>query len=302
MRPLLLLCAALALLFAPPAAAQVPDPRDPRGYFPLAVGNEWEYRLDLTRPASPGVPNTSRTEYVRLRVTAGAAGPDGDAFALVDSRYTDAGVLVRRDTAVVRFDPATASVRPVAAGPNGTIYGQPVPFFASDLDLLFGDPGEGPRLYWRSAGQVELEIPALTGSGAPVEAKEFGNFFYGFTAVHGIGFVRGAGGCEPCGPFSEFDEWTLTFARIGEQTYGTRVVAGEAGPPPDTRLNAYPNPTTGPLTLRSASAATAEVYDVLGRRIRSVALGTEATLSLAGLPAGVYVVRAGAQTARVTVR
>lgn len=86
-------------------------------------------------------------------------------------------------------------------------------------------------------------------------------------------------------------------------------VAGEEGPAAaaEARLVAYPNPTSGMVTLRGGAIdpsglATVEVYDTLGRRVRSVALGAEATLDLTGLPAGVYVVCAGSQVARVVVR
>ena len=82
-------------------------------------------------------------------------------------------------------------------------------------------------------------------------------------------------------------------------------VSGESSPAlSDLRIEVYPNPTTGPLTLRGVSATEAEIYDTLGRRVRSVTLGTgsEVPLDLSGLPAGVYVVRAGSMTTRVVVR
>ncbi len=297
-RSLLSACA-LALVATLPALAQTPDPRDPQGYFPLAAGNEWEYRVDLTRPASPGVPNTSRTEYLRYRITPAAGG----AFTLVTTRYSATFAVVGQDAAVVRFDEATASVREVLAG---DALGSPTPFFACDLGLPFDDHNPGETLCYRGATQGQASIPQLTGTSEPVTTKQFASFVYSFSAVHGLGFIGGGGGCEPCTNFSDRDDYTLTFAVVDGQTYGARVVAGEASPAPITaaRFEAFPNPTTGPLTLRGASATEAEVYDTLGRRVRSVALssGSEALLDLSGLPAGVYVVRAGSMTTRVVVR
>ncbi len=296
------LLTALALLAALPALAQTPDPLDPRGYVPLAVGNEWEYRVDLTRPATIFRPrDESRTEYLRYRVTAAS----GDAFTLVTTRFSAAFAQLSQDTVPVRFDAATTSVRAVLAG--GAL-GVPTPFFACDLGLAFDSPNPGATLCYRGAGRGETQIPQLTGTAAPVATKQFFSFIYGFAAVHGIGFIGGGGGCEPCSDFSDRDDYALAFAVVGGRTYGTRVVAGESGPASagTARLDVFPNPTTGSVTLRGAGASSVEVYDALGRRVRAVTLGAvsdaEVVLDLSSLPAGVYVVRDRARTARVVVR
>ncbi|GAB3859981.1 hypothetical protein GCM10028822_37410 [Hymenobacter terrigena] len=70
-------------------------------------------------------------------------------------------------------------------------------------------------------------------------------------------------------------------------------------------LSLYPNPTTGAATLIGAQPGTrVTVYDALGRPVLTApadATGT-ATLALpAGLPTGVYVLRAGNQALRLTV-
>ena len=65
------------------------------------------------------------------------------------------------------------------------------------------------------------------------------------------------------------------------------------------RLELYPNPTTGRVSLRLPGAptrpATVEVLDALGRSVRQLATtigdATPATVELAGLPAGLYAVR-----------
>ena len=290
---------ALALATALPALAQTPDPLDPRGYFPLAAGNEWEYRVDLTRPASPGVPNTSRTEYLRYKI----AGATGNDFTLTTTRYSAAFAVVGQDAAIVRFDEVTMSVREVLVG---DVLGSPTPFFACDLGLPFDDRNPGETLCYRGAAQGQASIPQLTGTSEPITTKQFVSLVSSFTAVHGLGFIGGGGGCEPCTDFSDRDDYTLTFAVVDGQTYGAQVVAGEAGPAPTivARFAAFPNPTIGPLTLRGVSATEAEIYDTLGRRVRSVALdtGSEVPLDLSGLPVGVYVIRAGAGTVRVVVR
>lgn len=85
-----------------------------------------------------------------------------------------------------------------------------------------------------------------------------------------------------------------------------RVVAlnGTVVPP---LLLAYPNPTRGTvrvLLLGPVPAAPLRLLDALGRAVRSQpapAAGTEAVLPLAGLPAGLYVLRCGALSQRLTV-
>ena len=70
-------------------------------------------------------------------------------------------------------------------------------------------------------------------------------------------------------------------------------------------LSLYPNPATTGATLTGALPGTVVmVYDALGRLVTSAtadATGTAALVLPAGLPAGVYVVRAGTQALRLTV-
>ncbi|MEL6445057.1 MAG: T9SS type A sorting domain-containing protein [Bacteroidota bacterium] len=90
----------------------------------------------------------------------------------------------------------------------------------------------------------------------------------------------------------------------------------EPGKPSEAVLGApYPNPTTGAMTVPLVLAAPAEVrvavVDLLGREVAVLAEGTRTagtyalTFETAGLPAGVYVVRAAVggvtETQRVTV-
>ena len=70
-------------------------------------------------------------------------------------------------------------------------------------------------------------------------------------------------------------------------------------------LALYPNPATTGATLTGAQPGTAvKVYDALGRLVTSAtadAAGTAMLALPAGLPAGVYLVRAGTQALRLTV-
>lgn len=70
-------------------------------------------------------------------------------------------------------------------------------------------------------------------------------------------------------------------------------------------LHYYPNPTQSilHLTLSSPSSSTAELFDVMGRRVASCTLGNgQATIDLSAFPQGVYVLKCNGQTHRVVKR
>lgn len=285
---------ALAVL-ASAASAQTPDTLDFRGYFPLAVGNEWEYRVDITGPF--GFPAGS--ESIRYRVVSATPGPAGDRFALAMYRSTGSGVS--RDTVSVRYDEATASVLGLYTTPQNGPYETPVPFFACNLGLAFEATRSVPGCQFFYARQAEVDLFSLTGSSAPIMAKHIEGYAFGFDAVHGLGFVGGGGGCEPCIPPNDGREsWMLTFARVGGRTYGTAFVGAEApSAAAPSVLRVSPNPARGPVavTVAAAQPVRVAVFDALGREVAVLAGGETAgpevlLLDVAAWPAGVYVVRA----------
>ena len=311
---------AAVLLGFSPALAQEADTLDARGYFPLAVENEWEYRHDLDRPRDGG----ARTEYLRFRVVSDGVGPGADEFTLVEERFTATGAPLTRDTASVRYTPVEGygttylcvSDRETTDG--GEVYERPVPFFACDLDLAITDPFDElgntpPGRVWMYAARVdpaaaEYVIPPFLPAVELSRTKEF--YHMGgasFAAVHGLGFVSGGRDPDGCTFLCESDEWALTYARVDGREYGTRAVGTEGPPRPQpSPLALYPNPARRAVTVRAAPGVgrTVEVYDVAGRLVRSSALPPSGVgpLDLSGLPTGVYVVRAGGEVGRVVVR
>jgi alpha-tubulin suppressor-like RCC1 family protein len=122
-----------------------------------------------------------------------------------------------------------------------------------------------------------------------------------------LGFVAGAGSSTAAHAYTFTDAQAtgLSYYRLaqldqdGTVAYSpTQVVAGAAA-----ALVLVPNPTRGPVrVLGLPSGATLEVYNALGQIVRPAT----PTLEVAGLPAGVYLVRATApqqapQTARLVV-
>jgi hypothetical protein len=91
---------------------------------------------------------------------------------------------------------------------------------------------------------------------------------------------------------------TYTFSPV--RTVSVSGAGASAGP-----LALFPNPTSATATLTGATAQVAvQVLDALGRSVYATITTAEGTARLdlpAGLPAGVYIVRAGSQAARLTV-
>ena len=106
---------------------------------------------------------------------------------------------------------------------------------------------------------------------------------------------------------------TLLYYRLlqtdfdGTSTYSpvrTVVLTGKAAA---AQLLAYPNPAHDAvrvLLVGPSPAAPLQVFDALGRVVRSQpapTAGTEAVLPLTGLPTGVYLIRCGNLSQRLTV-
>jgi hypothetical protein len=91
---------------------------------------------------------------------------------------------------------------------------------------------------------------------------------------------------------------TYTFSPV--RIVNVSGAGASAGP-----LTLFPNPTQGAATLSGAPAQVAvQVFDAVGRVVYTTTTAADGTASLdlpASLPAGVYVVRAGTQAARLTV-
>jgi len=134
-----------------------------------------------------------------------------------------------------------------------------------------------------------------------------------------IGTVAGAGNSVVARSYDLLDTKlpagaTVLYYRLrqvdldGTTTYSPvrAVLFGKAKDAP-TQLLAFPNPAHGTVRVQLLGAATAaplELFDSLGRRVRTQATladGGETTLSLADLPAGLYVLRCGKLSKRLTV-
>lgn len=136
--------------------------------------------------------------------------------------------------------------------------------FAGTVRGAFMDPSAAPgslgRVYWASMGPD-------------------GRVYVGGAGLHPGGEAEGG--------------WLM-------RTAAQLLVGGETGAPvstPDVRIDVRPNPSSGSVTVAvtagDAARVSVVVLDVLGREVRRLHDGpAPGQLDVAGLPAGIYVVRA----------
>ncbi|GAB3745109.1 hypothetical protein GCM10027594_23730 [Hymenobacter agri] len=90
-------------------------------------------------------------------------------------------------------------------------------------------------------------------------------------------------------------------------TIGDAAILATAAARPQEPLTLYPNPAHGWATLRltAAGAGPIQLFDLLGREVRRYNAGSSTTsdvrLDLHGIPAGIYVVRAGTASRQLLV-
>jgi len=282
------------------------QPVDPSDYFPLAVGNLWEYEHELYRPQTESRPvDQSRTAHEVYRIVSSSVEQDTLWYTIEFTEWGSSDLIVERDSVRVRYDEESESV---VGGAEYLLLGLP-----RCLDL---PPGmhDGSEC-WTNVGTGDLLDRNLFGA-ETVPIKSFSTILWSFDAVAGVGIVTGGGGCEPCNPLDDRDEFTLRFARIEGSEYGARIIGREeAAEIPDPRtFSVYPNPTRGLIQLEGVAGGAGagargafhedrlEAFDLLGRRVLDARLtGSGQEVDLGSLPAGIYLLKVGEQSTTVVV-
>jgi len=293
---------ALLLIFCvcTPLAAQnpIPDTTEAWRYFPLEIGNEWQYWSEGDQcqefqvRSVVGQTLINHTRYFKYQVARFDANEDP---------------IEPPETFFLRFDTLTATIDaadgrhpvditdcPLNAAFGETLTCDPDLFPEAEVtggvqDFRIGDPNSPEILEtsvkWYSccAGDIEKQFVADIGATGP----------------QGFG----------CGT-------RMWYARVGGVEYGSPVITAaepSAIPTHQLRLSASPNPFVGQIDLAIATPAhqsvTIDVFDLLGRRVYSkehVAGLGETTLHLDGSnwPRGLYLVRvttADGQTATTRI-
>ena len=265
----------------------VPDTTAPWRYFPLAVGDAWEYDRYPT-----GLPHidlgTRRVDIEKDTLI------EGTRYVIHRDRFYDADGELESGIArtPIRFDTLTATVREAFMGGERIFRETHCPFdLPFDAEVLCG---EFPEPYFTYGGYDEGTL-AFPDTSFSVTYKAYSSdlgFVTSYAADYG----------EFALSFDNGDTHMLKYMRIGGEEYGAPQFPLPNEPaPPDTnrlRLEAYPNPFRERLTVAVNGAtgglAEIELIDMLGRTVRRERLGWgEHTLDLSGegLAPGVYLVR-----------
>ena len=278
----------------------VPDTTAPWQYYPLEIGNVWEYEeQDLFGN------DTGRT--LRRHVAGDTLAPNGHRYFFIEIAFFSGGAREAGGFVALRYD--TLSARVVELYHGGVEDASPeVP---CPLDADFGSVAEcfTGELYDVTGGYdgvLDFE-PDTTVTGVPYKTYE--------TSYEVIRYVAGFGEVLYV-KLKGLEQYVLEACRVGGEEYGMLryPVASEDGVPEmeALTLSAYPNPFRDRLAvafeLAQAGPVVVEVVDVLGRIVRRRDLGVlpsgrrEVVLGGAGLPAGMYVVRVAAGEGRAERR
>ncbi len=270
-----------------------------QGFFARVTGAgpvDFDFTNDyrVTSYANPSHFRAARDERPQVSLTVRAAGANETATDAT-TIYFEAGATPGTDAQFDAVKPGRNVGVPtvVSLGTNGAelaINGQSEAALAAGLtvELLVALP---------TAGRYELAVSdaqSLTSSTITL-LDRLTNTRYDATTTPTV-TVTTTGAEELRGRFA------LEFGATGSKATGA------------TTLTVWPNPAqttvSVALPIGAASVTTVTVLDATGRVVRTQALtpvaggyaaAREVQLSLAGLPAGVYVVKAGAATARLVV-
>lgn len=104
-------------------------------------------------------------------------------------------------------------------------------------------------------------------------------------------------------PLTDQTHYSFTATAAGEQAGRFSLVFGKPAVAGAERLSVYPNPATATVRVAGVAGQAVELIDALGRVVRTqpATNGAETIVRLTGVPAGVYLLRAGGQTTRLVV-
>ena len=310
-------CALVFSLVAVSAAAQDVDTTAWRAFFPLEIGNEWQY----SHLSSRGGGAETSISYSGLRVVADTVA-DGKTYF------------------VIAFCSAPALDAPVDCGPPHEY----VRYRSTDLvEFTSSSDGQTDERVWRRQpcgfsfpadstlywacnstalvkvyADMSVDIGSESLTGVTVKRLFYG---HGGTA-HEVMFAEGIGRIQEHQNSSgySFSSSSLEYARVGGTEYGTSVysTAGEGSSlggvqrPPRATLSVLPNPTLGSaaavLNVPADGAVRVTLYDMMGREVDRVFDGSVSAgehrfpLEVSDLAPGVYVARALGATWFTTTR
>lgn len=274
-------------------AQPIPDTLDWRRYFLLEVGNQWQYRSE----------DFGFVHYTRWYIR-GDTLIEAQTYFIIEISGYDANLQPLeqlRRTNVIRYDTTNALIVERTRDQAGT----PVEIWWLDVPCGLDAPFQARHectgirtgmdyfvdgLYNTSIviGSATVDVAAL---------KLFDSLGGGWTLAADIGLVGSV--VEGGSPVTE-----LVYAHVGGQSYGEAAIptASEQAPEVPSGLAitvVYPNPFSTTTTLvyqaQAPGRLSVELYDVLGRRVRTYEAGSPGSYQIvidgSDLSAGTYFVR-----------
>ena len=270
----------------PPLDATIPDTLDWRGYFPMEVGNAWEYRHESF--FEPG--------YERWEIVGDSVTQDHTGFAVVTSRYDGD----RRETFSTRrfwyYDESSRSFFAGMIAGTRCDFGAPFPVPQHQLSPVVCP---GPTEMWLSGGYVDGELVLGSDTLAYPAWKD-----YEYPITTNVPHFHGVGAIEWYSEGST-DSAHLIHARLGGVSYGESIISTSVDDPaavplPRPAAEVYPNPFGNRFTIElenhtprsSQGPIRFEIFDVLGRQVQAGEVASQRNaISTAALAPGVYVLR-----------
>lgn len=278
----------------------LPDTLDWRRYFPLEVGNQWQYRnqdfdfIYFTRWHIRSDTLIDEQSYFIIDIS----GYDEDLQPLDQLHRTD----------VIRYDTSNALIVRRAIDQNGS----PVDVWWLDIPCGIDAPFNARHECTGTISGMDYFVDGLfdasyvigTDTVSNLTLKVFDSLGGTWTLATDIGQV--ARFIEGASPVS-----TLVYVHIGGTSYGEPAVptaSDKIDELPRALIveSIFPNPFSTTVTLqiptREPGRVKIEVFDVLGRRVREFALFTspqdrhQLEIDGSGLAAGTYFVRLKTQS------
>lgn len=274
-----------------------PDTKDWRRYYPLDVGNQWQYAYEGF--CQEGEACRWGSQIVGTEVI------DGVEYFLRRGCSQDLeGEVTCSDAVPVRYE---NGMDPPEDGISSSSCLLALPFnYQGEAEC------EGSALSWSTSGRYGGTFDLGNGPSLEGTSKSFLNLGGVTSYFAGIGptYSQGDGNTFGTG---------LVYARVAGVEYGTPAFVFPTADEPTASSPAasgftavFPNPVqdavTARYTLASPQAVTLDLVDLLGRRVRTLEAGRqtagahEAEIEADGLPAGLYLLRLRGSAGATAVR
>lgn len=279
---------------------------DWKRFYPLEVGDTWEYTYEKERCwTHPPDSCTMQIEVVVRRAVTGEVEIEGLTFAEVAVEVLDPITLEPGCEATygVRLDEETVQIEVEAvSGTCNAAFSAFEEMVALTGGTVYDDEFE--------IGGLPYDLAVLSSRSEPTAFDELYTWYgrdVGLLVLRDVTHVAGSG-------LNTYERLVLQYAEVGGVVYGQPVVSNESPALSNGALAAtlYPNPARDHVSLSlegtASERAEVEVFDVLGRRVLYRDKGVQAAglrqhrLDLSGIPAGLYVVRATAESGATTTR